>query len=77
LFRQPGPPLFAPEKIKQGNDTIVSAFKERLKSVAGFAYVADPLPMKNGRNAIVYYLFFASQKPVAAKIIADIFGKYR
>jgi hypothetical protein len=40
-------------------------------------YVADPLSMKTGRNAVVYYLFFASQKPVAAKIINEIFGNYR
>jgi hypothetical protein len=39
--------------------------------------VADPLSMKTGRNAVVYYLFFASQKPVVAKIINEIFGKYR
>jgi hypothetical protein len=32
--------------------------------------------MKTGRNAVVYYLFFASQKPVAAKIINEIFGNY-
>ncbi len=28
-------------------------------------------------NAIVHYLFFASQKPVAAEIIKDTFDKYR
>jgi hypothetical protein len=26
---------------------------------------------------VVYYLFFASQKPVAAEIVTDIFSKYR
>ena len=69
--------MFGPEIVKQGNDAIVAAFKKRLKSVAGFDYVADPLPMRNSTNAVVYYLFFASQKPVAAKIIKDIFDKYR
>lgn len=69
--------FFGQEKIKQGNDAIVAAFKDRLKSVAGFDYVADPLPMKNGKGAVVYYLFLASQKSVAAKIITDIFSKYR
>ena len=38
---------------------------------------AMPLPMKNKKNAVVYYLFFASQKPVAQKIITAIFDKYR
>ncbi|MBI4683080.1 MAG: hypothetical protein HY757_08280 [Nitrospirae bacterium] len=28
-------------------------------------------------SPMVYYLFFASQKPVAAGIIQDIFNKYR
>jgi three-Cys-motif partner protein len=66
-----------PDLIKQSNDAIVAGFRERLKSVAGFAVVPEPLPMRNGNNAVVYYLFFASQKPVAQKIIDDIFAKYR
>lgn len=43
-------------------EEIVASFRDRLKRVAGFSLVADPLPMRNGRNAIaiVYYLFFAS-----------------
>lgn len=68
--------FFGPELIKQGNDEIVAAFRDRLKKVAGFGYVADPLAMRNGRNAIVYYLFLASPKAVAEKIIRDIFSKY-
>jgi three-Cys-motif partner protein len=63
--------------IKQGNDAIVAAFQERLRKVAGFQFVPEPLPMKNSTNAVVYYLFFASQKPVAKKIIDDIFRKHR
>jgi three-Cys-motif partner protein len=65
-----------PDLVKQDNDAIVMAFRERLKSIAGFNYVPDPLPMKNSNNAIVYYLFLASQNAVAAKIIRDIFAKY-
>jgi hypothetical protein len=45
--------------------------------VAGFGYVADPLPMRNSTNSVVYYLFLASPKAVAEKIIKDIFAKYR
>lgn len=67
----------APATEKQGNEVIVEAFRERLRKVAGFNFVADPLPMKNTKNAVVYYLFFASAKPVAEKIITDIFNKYR
>jgi len=67
----------APDIVKQGNDAIVGAFRKRLREVAGFQFVPEPLPMKNSTNAVVYYLFFASQKPVAQKIIDSIFKKYR
>jgi three-Cys-motif partner protein len=66
-----------PDMVKQSNNAIVDAFRERLKKVAGFKFVPDPLPMKNSNNPVVYYLFFASQKPVAQKIIEGIFNKYR
>jgi three-Cys-motif partner protein len=70
--------LFAePELLKQGNKVIVKAFQERLKTIAGFEFVPEPLPMRNKNNAVVYFLFFASQKSVAKKIIEDIFTKYR
>lgn len=62
---------------KQSNDAIVAAFRERLRKVAGFKYVPEPLPMKNEKNAIVYYLFLASQKAVAEDIIESIWAKYR
>lgn len=68
--------LFGPEMVKQGNDQIVAAFRDRLKKVAGFAHVPEPLPMRNSRKAVVYYLFFASSKAVADKIITDIFRSY-
>jgi three-Cys-motif partner protein len=61
---------------KQPNKVIAEAFRERLKRIAGFQYVPEPMPMKNSNNAIIYYLFFASQKPVAANIVEDIFKKY-
>ncbi|MFA6282866.1 MAG: three-Cys-motif partner protein TcmP [Desulfurivibrionaceae bacterium] len=70
--------LWGEEKIdKATNDQIAAAFQKRLKEVAGFGYVPDPLPMRNSQNAIVYYLFFASHKPVAAKIVTEIFKKYQ
>jgi hypothetical protein len=49
----------------------------RLKSVAGFEFVPEPLPMRNSTNAVVYYLFFASHQPVASKIVQDIVKKYK
>ena len=62
---------------KQSNESIAAAFQERLKKVAGFAHVPEPIPMRNTKGAVVYYLFFASPKPVAAKIVKSIFDKYR
>jgi hypothetical protein len=56
---------------------VVKAFAERLKSVAGFEFVPDPLPMRNSTNATVYYLFFASHQTVGAKIVRQILDKYR
>jgi hypothetical protein len=44
-----------------GNEQVVQAYRERLQKVAGFKYVPEPMPMRNSKGAIVYYLFFASQ----------------
>jgi three-Cys-motif partner protein len=65
-----------PDLVKQDNAAIVKAFQTRLQTIAGFAFVPEPLPMRNSTNAVVYYLFFASQKPVAKKIIENIFKKH-
>ena len=62
---------------KQPNDVIAEAFRERLRKVAGFKYVPEPVPMKNSRSAILYYLFFAAQNETAENIVVDIFNKYR
>jgi three-Cys-motif partner protein len=69
--------FFRPALEKQDNDAIVEAFQKRLKDVAGFEFVPDPLPMRNRNKAVVYYLFLASPKAVAKKIIEEIFAKYR
>ncbi|MBI1956202.1 MAG: three-Cys-motif partner protein TcmP [Acidobacteria bacterium] len=68
--------LFGPEAVKEESLVVVNAFCERLRKIAGFDHVARPLPMRNTRDAIVYYLLFASQKPVAEGIVDDIFRKY-
>jgi three-Cys-motif partner protein len=69
------PVLFGTAQIKTGNEPVVRAYVERLKSHAGFQFATDPLPMRNTTNAIVYYLVFASQKASAHKIMTDIFRK--
>lgn len=56
---------------------ITRAFQERLIKHAAFKYVPEPIPMLNSKNGVLYYLFFASHKPVAAKILTHIFTKYK
>lgn len=65
------------EKVLDANTAIVEAFRERLKELAGFSFVPEPIPMRNSKGATVYYLFFASQNPVGAKIVEEILNKYR
>lgn len=62
---------------KTDNRAVVKAFQDRLKSKAGFSYVPEPVAMRNSVGAEIYYLFFASRKPVAARIVTEIFDKYR
>lgn len=62
---------------KEPNETIAEAFRERLRKIADFKYVPKPVAMRNTKGATVYYLFFASQKPVAQNIVEDIFKKPR
>lgn len=62
---------------KTDNETIAEAFRARLREVGRFKNVPAPLPMRNSRNAIVYYLFFASQNDTANDIVEDIFRAYR
>ena len=68
--------LFGPVKEKQTNEVIAEAFGERLKTVGNFRYVSDPLPLKNSKKAVIYYLFFASQNKTANEIAKYLFGKY-
>ena len=63
-----------PEKVS--NERVEAAWRERLKKKAGFKFVSKPMPMKTKTKSVIYYLYFASQKPVAAGIVDDIFKKY-
>jgi three-Cys-motif partner protein len=73
--KQPG--LFHDIEEKASNSKIIEAFRKRIKDVAKFKYVPEPLPMKNSNGAVVYYLFFASPNKTGARIVGDIFDKYR
>lgn len=64
------------EPEKQPNEVIAEAYRNRLIQVAKFRHVPPPLPMRNRKRAIVYYLFFGSQVEVAEKIARAIFKKY-
>ncbi len=66
-----------PAEEKASNEVVAEAFRKRLKDVAGFSNVPKPIAMRNSQNTVVYYLYFASQKPVAEEIVRDIFNKYR
>lgn len=78
LFYQERVTLFDIEEEKgASNVDVVNAYRERLRRVAGFEFVPAGMPMRNRKNTIVYYLLFASHKPVAEKIVRNIFDKYR
>jgi len=69
--------LFGDEYLeKVSNPRFAEAFRQRLKKVAGFASVPEPLPMRNSNRSIVYYLFFASQKGTAEDIVTYIFDNF-
>jgi len=69
--------LFGPYMEKGSNEDVAAAFRKRLKDVAGFRVVPEPIPMRNTMGAIVYYLFFAAHRPIASDIVTAIFNKYR
>jgi len=68
--------LFGEIDEKVSNRKFAEAFGKRLKNVAGFRRVPEPLPMKNTKGSTVYYLFFASQKGTAEDIVKYIFDKF-
>jgi len=69
--------LFGDLAVKRGNPEIVQAYQNRLKEVAAFKYVPDPIPLVNSKGATIYYLFFASSNEAGARIAKYIFEKYR
>ena len=69
--------LFGDIEEKATNEEVAEAFRARLQKVAGFKYVPSPMPMRNSKGAVVYYLYFASQNATGGKIVTDIFNSYR
>lgn len=66
-----------PELEKNDNEAFAASFQKRLNEVAGFEFVPKPVPMKNSRKAVVYYLFFAGNNEKGNKIVSHIFNGYR
>jgi three-Cys-motif partner protein len=69
--------LFGDMLEKTTNQAIIDAYQVRLKEIAGFKHVPDPIPMRNSRGVTIYYLFYASHNETGAKIARSIFKKYR
>src|SRR5258705_11330460 len=60
----------------EGDEITLRPVRQRLIQKAGFKHVPKPMPMKTKNNAVIYYLYFASQKPAALNIVNSIFKKY-
>lgn len=76
-YEDKSPDLFGNVDVeKVSNAKFAEAYRERLRRVAGFKRVPEPLPMRNKKGSIVYYLFFASQKDTAEHIVKYIFERY-
>ncbi len=70
--------LFIEEPIeKVESEALARAFRQRLRRVAGFKHVPEPIPLRNSRGGLLFYLFFASPQGVAGEIAEAIFAKYR
>jgi three-Cys-motif partner protein len=77
LYKTQGTLFGGDDLVKAGgNREIVDAFRTRLREVAGFAEVPEPIPMRNSRGADVYYLFFASHNKTGAKIARHVLKAY-
>lgn len=63
--------------LKVSNERFSEAFRQRLIQRAGFKFVPAPMPMRTKTNAVIYYLYFASQNETGKKIVSYIFDQYR
>ena len=63
--------------LKQNIKLITSAFAKRISDIAQFKYIPEPIPMRNSRSSLLYFLFFASNNKTGNNILTDILKKYR
>lgn len=59
-------------KTKRSNEEIVAAYSERLVKVGRFLGASKPIPMKNGKGNVIYYLVFASSNETGVKAIRSV-----
>ncbi len=71
------PGLFSDMEEETTNEAVINAFRDHIRKAAGFEYVPEPMPMRNSKGSVIYYLFFASPNRTGAKIVKDIFDNYR
>lgn len=83
-FFQPSPQLnlFGTEVEEKTatNLSVVNAYRERLRTTAGFRFVPEALVMRNSVGAELYYLIFATHNRTAGdagRIVEQIFANYR
>jgi three-Cys-motif partner protein len=69
--------LFGDMESKSTNEVVVNAYRKRLREVAGFKFVPEPMPMRNSTGSIIYYLFFASNNQTGDKIARAVFKKWK
>lgn len=69
--------LFEEMDEKVGQPEIAEGFRLHLLQDAGFSFVPTPIPMRNRKGNIIYYLYFASPNATGARIVSQIFDKYR
>jgi three-Cys-motif partner protein len=59
------------------NASVVDAFCKRMRTEASFQYVANPLPIYNGADRLIYYLIFASKNENGYRIVSEVMNKRR
>ena len=69
--------LFGTDYQKVSNEEFADWFRQRLIHKAGFQHVLKPMPMKTKNNAMIDYLYFATQNTAGLGIVNDIFCKIR
>ena len=65
------------QRVASADPVLTRAYRERLRTKAGFVYVPEPVLMRNTKRGMLYYLFFASHNETGRKIVQYIFDMYR